>query len=146
MTSSSAEAFEYGELAPHPIAANERTLEAIVDEARERGRQEGLELGRREALEALQPAAGALAEALAGAEREQVEFLDLAEQAAVGLALALADKILGAALEVRPELVLDVVAGTLRRTTARDQLVLEVSPADFELVREAAERIAEQIG
>ena len=39
-----------------------------------------------------------------------------------------------------------VVTGALRRTTVRDQLVLEVHPDDFELVRDAAEDLADRVG
>ena len=61
---------------------------------------------------------------------------DEAERAAVELALKLAEKIVGAAIEAEPEAVLGVVAGALRRATVRDHLVLEVNPADFQLVHD----------
>jgi flagellar biosynthesis/type III secretory pathway protein FliH len=50
------------------------------------------------------------------------------------LALALADKIVGAALGADPSLVREVVAGALRRATDRDRLVVELHPDDLELV------------
>ena len=148
MTNSSAEPFQFGDLAPMPGTgrASERTLEAVVEEARERGHQAGFETGHSQALANLQPAVAALAEALEQAAAEQQRFLEQAERAAVELALQLAAKIVDGAVAVRPEQVLAVVSGGLRRTTARDALVLEVNPDDFELVRDAAEAIAVRIG
>jgi flagellar assembly protein FliH len=146
--SSSAEPFEFGDLAPLATVAgaSEATIESIVDDARSRGHAEGFAAGREQALTALAPAADALAAAVAGAEAEQAAFLDRAERAAVELALALSSKIVGSLVDARPQIVLDVVAGALRRTTVRDELVLEVNPEDFELVRDAAEGIAGRIG
>jgi flagellar biosynthesis/type III secretory pathway protein FliH len=51
-----------------------------------------------------------------------------------------------AELETRPELVLEVVSGALRRATERDRLVVEVSPQDFPLVRDAADDLAGRLG
>ncbi len=66
--------------------------------------------------------------------------------AAVELALALAEKILGTALEVDPSLVASVVTGALRRVVDREGVVLDVNPADVELVRAATDRIASELG
>ena len=141
---SSAE-FEFGTLQPLG-GSTERSLEQVVDEARDRGHAEGFAAGRAEALAQLAPAAEALAGAIAEAQRQADVFVENAERAAVELSLALAGKIVGAAVDVQPELVLEVVAGALRRTTVRDQLVLELNPEDFELVRDAAEEVAARIG
>ncbi len=144
--SSSAE-FEFGTLQPQgAVGTTERSLEQIIDEARDRGHAEGFAAGRADALAQLAPAADAMAEALVEAQRQTDVFVEDAERAAVELALALAGKIVGAAVEVQPELVLEVVAGALRRTTVRDQLVLELNPEDFDLVRDAAEAVAGRIG
>ena len=45
-----------------------------------------------------------------------------------------------------PKAVLGIVSGALLRTTDRDHLVLEVNPADFELVRDAAAELAARMG
>jgi|tagenome__1003787_1003787.scaffolds.fasta_scaffold20975006_3 flagellar assembly protein FliH len=138
--------FEFGDLAPLAQIAGAADIESVIAEARARGRLEGLESGRAEALTAVQPAADALAAAVAQLEAERDAFLAQAERAAVELALELASKIVSAAVEVRPEVVLQVVESALRRTTLRDQLTLQVSPEDFELVRDAAEGLAGRIG
>jgi flagellar biosynthesis/type III secretory pathway protein FliH len=147
--SSSAEPFEFGTLEPLATLAGgggDRTLEEILDDLRGEARAEGFEAGRQEALAALEPAMQSLADALQGAGENAQRFLEDAERSAVELALALTRKMVGAAFEVQPELVLEAVPGALRRTTGRDHLVLEVNPDDFELVRDAADGVAARIG
>jgi flagellar assembly protein FliH len=109
---------------------------AIEEEARaagfEAGRREGLENAERELAE---PRAALLAgvaavHAVAGAAA------DAAEQRAIEFALELAERIVCAALDVRPELVCDVVGGALRRVVERDRLVVDVNPDDVPLVRD----------
>jgi flagellar assembly protein FliH len=146
--SSSAELFEFGDLAPLPGggAGGASSLEALTQAARDRGLQAGFEAGRKEALTALEPALDAVHSAINEMQRVQEEFLLEAEQAAVDLALQLARKIVATTIEVDREAVLKVVTGALRRTTVREALVLEVHPDDFELVRDSAEDLAGRVG
>ncbi len=140
--------FEFPELeAPRPAeeellaAAAER--EAALAKAGAAGYEEGREAGRAEiatAAEALLTAAAALDDAGARAAED-------AEGAAVELALRIAEKVLGAAVEARPELVLDVTRGALRRITEPLPATVLVNPEDVELVRGAlAELNAEHGG
>jgi flagellar assembly protein FliH len=71
---------------------------------------------------------------------------EIVERQAAELAVALAEKIVGAALEVRPELVVDVVATALRGLQERGRIVVEVSPDDLEPVSNAIAGIAETNG
>jgi flagellar assembly protein FliH len=144
--SSSAELFEFGPLAPLGAQGDGATLQSLAEEARERGHAAGLVAGLEEARTRMAPAATALGDALDGVAAEQEEFLIRAEQAAVDLALRLAEKIVGAAIDADPEAVLGVIAGALRRATVRDHLVLEVNPDDFELVHDLAEELASRVG
>ena len=146
--SSSAELFEFGDLAPLPGGGpgGASSLEALTQAARDRGLQAGFEAGRKEALTALEPAMDAVYTAINDMERAYDEFLLEAEQAAVDLALQLAQRIIAATIEVDREAVLKVVNGALRRTTVREHLVLEVHPDDFELVRDAADDLATRVG
>jgi flagellar assembly protein FliH len=144
--SSSAEVFEFGPLAPLGARGDGATLQSVVEEARERGHAAGLAAGLEDAQVRLAPAALALGDAVDGVAAEQEEFLIRAERAAVELALRLAEKIVGAAIDADPEAVLGVIAGALRRATVRDHLVLEVNPDDFELVHDLAEELANRVG
>jgi flagellar biosynthesis/type III secretory pathway protein FliH len=128
--------FEFPELAvPRPVeerlAAAEAEHQAELAAARAAGYDEGLAAGRAEvsgAARAMAAAAGRLDEASATAAAD-------AEPVAVELALRIAEKILAGELEARPELVLDVVRGALRRLTEPLPATLLVNPEDAELVR-----------
>ena len=53
---------------------------------------------------------------------------------------------MGAALEVRPELVVDVLASALRGLLDRGRVVVEVCPDDLELVSGAISAISDEFG
>ncbi len=128
--------FEFPELAvPRPVeerlAAAEAEQEAALAGARAEGYDEGLAAGRAE----VSAAARALASAAAQLGEASATAAGNAEPVAVGLALRIAQKVLGGELEARPELVLDVVRGALRRLTEPLPATLLVNPEDAELVR-----------
>jgi flagellar assembly protein FliH len=56
------------------------------------------------------------------------------EHDAVELALALAGKILAGSLQARPELVVEVVQGALRRVSGQRNITVLVNPTDLETV------------
>ena len=130
--------FEFPELvAPRPPG---EALEAAVEERRqalEAARDEGFAAGLAAAREEVGPAVEALAAAVRelGAERERTAAA--AEEAAAELALQVAAKVLGATLEVRPELVVEVTRGALRRVSEPVEATLLVTPDDAERIREA---------
>jgi flagellar assembly protein FliH len=97
------------------------------------GRAEGLEQGRVEAASA----AEALHEALRGIGEIRDQAAESLERDAIELALTLAGKIVLATLQVRPELVVEVVQGALRRVAGQRTISILVNPADLETVRAA---------
>lgn len=123
-------------------AETAQAAEALRAEARDQGRREGLEAARLE----LQPAAQALAAALAEVTEERRRSTDVLEREAVELALQLAEKVLCGALEAQPERVLDVVRGSLRRVVDRERVTVLVNPDDVELVRDAAGSLTGALG
>jgi flagellar assembly protein FliH len=130
--------FEFPELAvPRPVEeqleAAEAAHEAELDAARAAGYEEGLAAGRAE----VSAAAHALARAAAQLDEASAEAAATAEPVAVELALRIAEKVLGGELEARPELVLDVVRGALRRLTEPLPATVMVNPEDAELVRDS---------
>jgi flagellar assembly protein FliH len=139
--------FEFPELVAPPSAESleARAEAAVRDEAevaREEGYTAGLAEGRAE-VEAPKAALAAAAAALA-AEREAVAVAT--EGAAAELALQLAEKVIGAALEVRPELVVEVARGALRRLAEPIESVLLVNPDDLAAVSEALEELSGELG
>jgi len=80
------------------------------------------------------PRAAVLA-AVGGVYAAQDELAATVELRAVELAILIAERILGSALAVQPELVFNVVAGALRRALTRDRLAVDVNPADIDIVR-----------
>ena len=120
--------------------------DAIREAARQEGFNAGYDAGMAQAAQRLEPIASALNEAYValGAERERQA--EAVERHAVDLALMLAEKTLGAALEAKPEHVVDVVRGGLRRLLERDHVAVLVNPEDMELVRESVPALKQELG
>jgi len=135
------EAFAY-----EPLETRELVhAHSAADDARSRGYEEGYRTGLADAKAQLIPAAEALAEALEGTSTVAQELADASETRAVELAVMIAEKIVATSLEIRPELILDVVSGALRRVSTPERVTLEVSPDDLELVRGSIEQFADRL-
>jgi flagellar biosynthesis/type III secretory pathway protein FliH len=120
--------------------------EADADALREAARQEGLREGREEALAALAPALEALHQAAEGVQAAQFARADRLEAHAVDLALFLAEKVLGGAIAVEPERVVEAVRGALRGIVERERVTVLVHPDDLEMVRDAFEGVRASLG
>jgi flagellar assembly protein FliH len=115
--------------------AQQRAVE-IEAEARAAGEAAGYQAGLARAAEELAEPRAAFAAAIAGVGELRDELAAAAERHAVELALAVAERIVGAAIDVDPTVVCEVVQGALRRVVERDRLVVDVNPDDVEIVRE----------
>jgi flagellar biosynthesis/type III secretory pathway protein FliH len=120
--------------------------EAEADLLRSTAREEGLREGREEALAALAPALEALTQAAEGVQASQFARADRLETHAVDLALFLAEKVIGGALAVQPELVVEAVRGALRGIVERERVTVLVHPEDLEMVREAMDGVRASLG
>src|SRR5207248_9465488 len=120
--------------------------EAVTAAAAERGRQEGFTAGLDEAREHIQPALQALASVTKGVADTQQDLAADLEHRAVDLAVAIAEKIVGAALAARPELVVESVKGALRRVVERERLTVYVNPSDLPAMEAALDEIASSFG
>jgi len=136
---------------PPPRDAVARVLAramAEAEEIRELARSEGYDAGHSAGHEhgasETSRAAGALQQAVRGIEELRTEVALAVETDAIELALALAAKILAGALQARPELIVEVVQGALRRVGDRRRITVLVNPADLELVRSAIGEITSQ--
>ena len=141
-------------LAPPLTPANEAdavmevlaAARAEADALREAARAEGFAAGRADAVAALEPALAALTQAVADVHAQQAEAASQLERRAVELGLALAKKIIGGALEVEPERVLEAVTGALRGIVERERVTVLVNPDDLEIVREAMDNLKASLG
>ncbi len=120
--------------------------EADADALRMTAREEGLREGREEALAALTPALEALAQAAEAVRESQHERADRLEAHAVDLALFLAEKVLGGAVAVEPDRVVEAVRGALRGIVERERITVLVHPEDLELVRDAMDGLRTTLG
>ena len=119
---------------------------AEADAIRALAHAEGLAAGREAALAELQPAAAALEEGARLLGEESVTVAERLELQAVDLALMLAEKIVGAAVAVDPELVVEAVRGALRGLVERERVTVLVHPDDLELVRGAMGGLVATLG
>jgi flagellar biosynthesis/type III secretory pathway protein FliH len=128
------------------LATAQAEAEQIREQARLQGHAEGYEAGRADAALQCAPAVQALAATLAEAQAERERVAEQMEEAAVGLALQIADKALTGAITAQPERVVDVVRGALRCLVDRDRVTILVHPEDLPIVREAVDGLIQQLG
>jgi len=133
------EQLEPSEPPPRDAAARELAAARIeAEQIRARAHAEGLAAGRAEGLEQgrveAASAAEALREALRGVGELRDQLAESLERDAIDLALALSGKIVLATLQLRPELVVEVVQGALRRVAGQRTISIVVNPADLEAV------------
>lgn len=114
--------------------AQQRAVE-LEAEARTGGEAAGYQAGLARAAEELAEPRAAFAAAIVAVDGVRDEVAAAVERHAVELALAIAERIVGAAIEVDPTIVCEVVQGALRRVVERDRLVVDVNPDDVEIVR-----------
>ena len=119
---------------------------AEAEQIREAARQEGYVSGRSDAVASLEPALAALTQAIADVQAGQAELALELERRAVELGLRLASKVVGGALSVKPELVIESVTGVLRGIVERDRVTVLVNPDDLEIVREAMDGLKASLG
>jgi flagellar assembly protein FliH len=129
-----------------PIAAAVAEAERIRAEARASGHAEGLAAGLAERRAEVDAALAALSSAAGDVAALRESAASALERDAVELALALCEKLVGGALAVSPERVVDVVRGALRRLAERRRVVVLVHPDDLELVRAAAGGVVAELG
>jgi flagellar assembly protein FliH len=131
---------------PDAVMAAVARAEAEADALRAVAREEGMREGRDEVLAALMPALEALNQAAEGVQAAQLARADRLEAHAVDLAMFLAEKVLGGALAVQPERVVESVRGALRGIVERERVTVLVHPDDLELVRDAIDGVRASLG
>ena len=127
------------------VARARATAEAVAAAAEAQGREAGYAAGLQEGRDRVDVAEAALAQVARELDAAVRRHREHVETQAAELAVALAEKIVGAALAVKPELVVDVVASALRGLD-RGRVLIEVSPEDVELVSGAVSGLADSAG
>jgi flagellar assembly protein FliH len=120
--------------------------EAEAAQLRDAARLEGHEEGQRQALDAAGPALEALAAAATAVRDERLALAERLEVQAVDLALLLAEKVIGGAVAVDPELVVEAVRGALRGLVERERVTVLVHPDDLDVVRGAMAPMRASLG
>jgi flagellar assembly protein FliH len=119
---------------------------AEAEQIRQNARNEGYAAGRADAIASLEPAMAALTQAIGDVQGAQAEMSAALERRAVELGLALARKVVGSALSVQPELVIEAVTGVLRGIVERERVTVLVHPDDLDIVREAMDGLRASLG
>lgn len=123
---------------------------AEAEQVRETARREGETAGYAAGLARGQEQAAPIADALTAAVREveatrEAVVAELVTQAAE-LAIAVAEQVLSATLELQPERVIEVAKGALRRIADRQRVTVLVNPDDLELLSAEIERLQIELG
>ncbi|MFZ5648338.1 MAG: FliH/SctL family protein [Bacillota bacterium] len=142
---------EAEERAKKIIAGAELSALQIEKEARERieeeagktmqkAREQGFAEGKKEALARAAAEASSIREQARSVLRQAEEIrrknLELLEPQIVQLAVEIAEKLLAAHLELNPRAVMDIAGEAISMLHNRDQVVLFVSPGDYDMFRE----------
>jgi flagellar assembly protein FliH len=143
------EQLEPSEAPPRDAAARllvqaQAEAERIREQAREEGYRDGRAAGHADGLQEMSNASTALGQALLAAEAQRDATAEALEQDAIEFSLALAEKILAGAFQARPELIVEVVQGALRRLNDRRGLVVLVNPVDLDTVKAALGELQSQ--
>lgn len=128
------------------LTAARADAERIRSEARKAGEAEGYEAGVAQALADAAPLADALRAATAGVEASLDERIDTLTRQATELAVAIAEQILSATVEARPESVLEVTRSALRRLSDRSRATIKVNPEDLALITQRTALLQSQLG
>ena len=121
-------------------------LEAEAEAARAAGHEAGFQAGLLEAQAQMASGVAALQAAADAVAAERARISAAVEASAVELALRIAEQAIGATIAAQPETVVEVVRGALRRLVERERVTVLVNPEDLELVRGAAETLANELG
>ena len=126
------------------LAQASAEAQRMREQARAEGYAEGRAAGHAAGQGEIAAALAGLGEALRGVDALRAQVAEAVERDAIDLSLALAEKILAGALQARPELVVEVVQGALRRLSERRRITVLVNPADLEMVRSVVGQITAQ--
>ena len=116
-----------------------RTLEQRIQQEREQAHRAGFEDGKQMGLEEGKKVGEKVARdffsLLEHIKIQKENILRDSEQAVLRLSLALSSKIVGNTVEIKPEIVLEVVKKAIQHLVDKNKVVLKVNPKDCQLVK-----------
>jgi flagellar assembly protein FliH len=128
------------------VAAARAQADEIAGHARAEGYAAGYQEGRGQAERELRDLFTFAEGSVLEVAEARARLLDESEQDLVRLAVQVAQRILVAELDARPERVVDVLRGALRKAFVRDHLQVICNPADLHLIETAGDDLSAHVG
>ena len=122
------------------------TAEAAKKQGHATGLQQGLDEAKRQMAEQLKQTADICNAMVAAAEQESSRVLLEAEPKIIELVLAISRKIICDEVEERPAVVLVLVRGALERVRDQNQIIIHVSPEDYEFILQSRQLLQTVVG
>lgn len=122
------------------------TAEAAKKQGHATGLQQGLDEAKRQMAEQLKQTADICNAMVAAAEQESSRVLLEAEPKIIELVLAISRKIICDEVEERPAVVLGLVRGALERVRDQNQIIIHVSPEDYEFILQSRQLLQTVVG
>lgn len=145
---------EIAELKAQAAREAAQFAEQLKAQAAEQGRQEGHAAGLRQGLddakrqmaEQLQQTSDRCNTMLVAAEQEARQLLQEAEPKIIELVLAISRKIIIDEVEERPAVVLGLVRNALERVRDQNQIIIHVSPDDYQFILQSSRTLQSVVG
>lgn len=124
-----------------PEADAKKEIEQRVQASYQAGHAAGLAAGTQQATERMQPVLASFAGMIQELAQLKKHFRHEAEASTVGLALAVARRVLYREIAADPEAILGLVKAAFDKCNSRETHKLILSPADLAVIREHAQRL-----
>lgn len=128
------------------VTAARAEAEQIREQAAAAGKAAGYAEGVQRGLADAAPLAETFRAAAGSLEASFAELRETLARQATQLAVAIAEQALSTTFEVRPERLLEVTRGALRRLSERERVTIKVSPDDLELITRQTAKLAQELG
>lgn len=132
------------------LAAAWAEAEQIRDAARKEGEAAGYAAGMERAQSEFRAVADALVQGLGQAASDlaatREELVERLTREAADISLGVGRQIVAGAVDVKPELVVEVIRGAIRRLAERHRLTVLVHPDDLERVAASVDRLRAEMG
>ena len=122
-------------------SVSQRCVMEVEKEAFEKGYQEGNQIGKQMGEQMMETAVKKYDQSIAGMAISHKKLVESMERETVRLSLEIAKSILGREVSTDPDVVTALVTLALKRLQGHHEIVVKVSPDDFERVRNGIEHI-----